>query len=273
MLFPNSNTIRVYDTSVATNANFFTGGLDFNTLENYDPLVSGYAFIIWLNIPSWVDQACNGAFKQFTQKNFKGFSGISDIELQTQNFQYGFAGNEYNVPAGITKGNTEFTLKHQEYSGSPVKNMYQAWISGIADPETGIATYPRLYNCDYSMKNHTGTLLYITTRPDANNVGDNAGNNIEFAALYTNAFPTKIPLGHFEYNDGDHSLAEIDVNFKGNLHIGPKVDALAKEKLKEAYTFVTEGMFEYGSSTTANNITVYESGDINNLGNQTISVL
>jgi hypothetical protein len=272
MLFPNYNSIRVYDTSVGNNANFFTGGLDFNTLENYDPIVTGYAFIIWLSIPSWVDSATNGAFKHFTERNFKSFEGLSDIELQTQAYQYGFNNNEYNVPAGITKNNTEFTLKHQEYSGSPVKNMYQVWVSGIADPETGIATYPRLYNCDYSMKNHTGTLLYIMTRPDANNVSEGI-NNIEFAALYTNAFPTKIPLGNLNYSNGEHNLIETDIAFKGNMHIGPKVDELAKEKLKEAYSFVTEGMFEYGVKPSAEKLETFNFGDITTLGNQSIKTL
>lgn len=253
MILP-SNDIRVYDNSLAEDKSFFTGGLNLQQL-NFDPLISGYAFIIWDKLPKWVEDAYPG-FRKMTEKNFKGFDGISDIELQTQSYSYGFNNNEYNVAAGITKNNTEFTLKHQEYSGSAIKNMYQFWISGIADPETGIATYPRKYGIDYAAKNHTGSLTYIVTRPDANNVDM---KNIEFAAYFTNVFPTKIPLGHFAYSAGDHNLTEIDAPFKGNMHIGPKVDAWAAEQLRKAYTFVTEDMFDpsNGGNYAGNTIVDY----------------
>lgn len=241
-----STEIKVYDSNLAKNQSFFTGGLNLQEL-NFDPLVTGYAFIIWTKLPQWIEQEFPG-FKSMTQKNFKSFDGISDMELQTQAYSYGFNSNEYNVAAGISKNNTEFTLKHQEYSGSPIKNMYQYWISSISDPETGIATYPVKYNMDYAMKNHTGELMYIVTRPDVNNVNK---KNIEFAAYYTNVFPTKIPLGHLNYSQGDRNLVEIDITFKGNMHISAKVDRYAKVLLNSTYSFVVEGMFDPQNSSIA----------------------
>lgn len=256
MILPGSE-LRVYDNSLANSNSFFTGGLNLQKLE-FDPLVTGYAFIIWVKVPTWVNSAFPG-FRSMTEKNFKGFDGLSDIELQTQSYQYGFANNDYNVAAGITKGNTEFTIKHQEYSGNPIKNAYTYWVSGIADPETGIPTYPVVHGLDYAAKNHTGALLYIVTRPDANNV---SMNNIEFAAYISNVMPTKIPLGHFNYSQGSHDLVEIDIPLKGNLHIGPKVDAFAHKMLKNAYTFVTEDMFdpENGGNYTGKTIADYTPG-------------
>jgi hypothetical protein len=256
MILPGSE-IRVYDNSLAQNNSFFTGGLNLQKLE-FDPLVTGYAFIIWVKVPSWVQSVFPG-FKSMTEKNFLSFDGLSDIELQTQSYQYGFANNDYHVAAGITKNNTEFTIKHQEYSGSPIKNAYSYWVSGIADPETGIPTYPVVHNIDYAAKNHTGALLYIVTRPDANNVGM---KNIEFSAYITNVMPTKIPLGQFAYDQGNHDLVQIDIPLKGNMHIGPKVDAFAHKMLKNAYTFVTEDMFdpENGGNYTGKTIGDYTPG-------------
>lgn len=246
--------IRVFDSNLAMNDSFYNGGLNLKQL-NFDPLITGYAVIIWDKVPSWVEKDYPG-FRQFTQKNFKSLTGISDFELQTQAIQYGFGNNEYNVAGGITKSNTEFTLKHQEFSGSPVKNMYQHWVTNIADPETDIATYARLYGMDYAAKNHTGSLMYIVTRPDVNNVDK---NNIEFAAYWTNVLPTKVPLSHFEYNQGDRNTVEIEIPFKGNMHISAAVDNYAKELLRSSYSYVTEGMFD---PTNANqggkNITVFE---------------
>lgn len=256
MILPGSE-VRVYDSTLATSNSFFTGGLNLQKLE-FDPLVTGYAFVIWVKVPSWV-QATFPGFKAMTEKNFKGFEGLEDMELQTQQQNYGFANNEYSVPAGITKNNSDFNIKHQEFSGSPIKNMYQYWVSGIADPETGIPTYPVVHGIDYAAKNHTGALLYIVTRPDANNVEK---KNIEFSAYISNVFPTRIPLSHFNYSQGSHDLVEIDVPLRGNLHIGPKVDAFAHKMLKQAYTFVTEDMFdpENGGNYTGKTIGQYVPG-------------
>lgn len=258
MILPHHN-IKV-DTS-----NFFNGGLELTNkqLQNFDPLVTGYAFIYWVSVPKWLDGGGTAAsgnavgngvsdgagggnagfsnFKDLTQRNFKSLQGISDIEIDTQAYQYGFANNEYNVAAGITKANTEITLKHQEFSGSPIKNAYQAWASGIRDPETGIATYPAMYGLEYKASNHTGELLYIVTRPDGNTVNY---NNIEFAAYFTNVFPTRIPLAHFNYDQGDKSVVEIEIPLKCNMHISAKVDAYAQTVLKKIYSFRTEGLFD-----------------------------
>lgn len=235
-----SNTgIRIYDNTIANNANFFKGSMNLQNLE-FDPLITGYAFIVWTKIPSWVEKEYPG-FKAMTQKNFLAFSGLDDIELQTSQLQFGFNANEYNAASGIQKNNTTFNLRHAELSGSPIKNMYQFWVTGIRDPETGIATYPKAYNLEYAAKNHTGELMYIVTRPDANNVDK---KNIEFAAYYTNVFPKKIALGHLNYEQGQHDDQTIDMPFNGNLHISPQVDEYAIELLRTTYSFRTESMFD-----------------------------
>ena len=238
MIKPGSN-IRVFDTQLATQQSFFTGGLNLKQLA-LDPLVVGHAFIVWTKLPKWVVSEYPG-FKALTEKNFKAFGGIDDIELQTQAYQYGFGNNEYNVATEITKANTTFSIRHQEYSGSPIKNGYQHWVSNILDPETNISTYPKIYGMEYAAKNHTGELMYIVTRPDVNNIDK---KNIEFAAYYTNVIPTKIPLSHFEFTQGDNNLAELEQSFRGNMHISAKVDNYAKKLLATTYAFVTEGLFD-----------------------------
>jgi len=244
-MIKSGTSINVFNTTAASNASFFTGSLNLKELA-FDPLVTGYAFIIWTKIPSWVEKEYP-QFKKFTQRNFKGFSGLEDMELQTQSYQYGFNNNDYNVAAGITKNNTEFTMRHQEYSGNPIKNMYQLWVSGIADTETGIAPYAAMYGLDYAAKNHTGELMYIVTRPDANNV---TKKNIEFAAYYTNVMPKRIPISHFEYTQGEHNLVELEIPFTGNMHLSARVDKYAKTLLSQhGYAFVPEGLFNPQSAT------------------------
>jgi hypothetical protein len=182
-----------------------------------------------------------------TQKNFKGFSGLDDMTLNTATYNHSFNNQEYKVNAAIEKGNSAFTLTHQEFSGSAIKNMYQAWVTGISDPATGIATYPKIFNMEYAAKNHTGELMYIVTRPDANNVEH---NNIEFAAYYTNVFPTKLPLSHLNFDEGTHDAPTISEDFVGNANISPNVDNYAAELLKTTYSMVSEGMFNPDQDVT-----------------------
>lgn len=229
--------VFVYDTNYASQGHFFTGTLNMLELA-FDPLITGYAFIKWTTVPNWI-MAMYPAFQDMTEKNFKAFGGISDIELGTTGVTHGFNANEYMVATGTQKGNTEFTMTHQEFSGSPMRQMYQFWISGVRDPETGIATYPKLFNTDYAAKNHTGELMYIVTRPDANNVDR---TNIEFAAYYAAVMPTRILLGHFNHTIGTHDAVEYEQNFKGNFYISSKVDAFANVILKQR----TYGMLEMG---------------------------
>ncbi|QXN67902.1 hypothetical protein FPHOBKDP_00148 [Listeria phage LPJP1] len=252
MLKPGSSA-RVFDNDLAKGKSFFTGSMNTQELQ-FDPFVTGYAFILWTKVPTWVEKSFPG-FRSQTQKNFKEFSGISDMELQTAEYTHTFNNNAYRFNSGITKNNTEFTLRHQEFSGNPITNMYNLWVSGISDPQTGIATYPKEYNMEYAAKNHTGELLYIVTRPDVNNV---ERNNIEKAFFYTAVMPTRIALNHFNYTLGTHDGAEVEMPFAGNLHIGPLVDDYAKEMLRKTYSFNAQGMFNpQDGSIAGENIAVF----------------
>lgn len=230
--------INVFNSTKATNNSFYNGTLNFNQLD-YDPLVTGYAVIIWDKLPSWVESEYPG-FKALTQKNFIALSGIEDFQIETQEWQYGFNNNTYNTAVGITKNNQEFTITHKEFSGSPIKNAYQHWTTNIFDPETGISPYGRMYGLDFKAMNHTGSLLYIVLRPDANNIEK---NNIEFAAYFTNVFPKKTPLSHFEFQQGTRDHVQIEIPFSGVMHISAAVDNYAKEKLKESYSYICMGMY------------------------------
>lgn len=225
--------------SLASAADFFTGAV--NTVSQpVDPLVTGYAFIKWLKMPSWVTQKFPG-FAELTEKNFKAFQGLDDIEISGIGVQAGFTNSETQFAGGISK-NDGFSLTHNEFSGSPIARGYGFWASGIRDPETGVANYPKDFSLEYAARNHTGELMYIVTRPDANNK-DNA-HIIEFAAYYTNVMPTKIPLGHFNFTAGNQESPQIEMPFFAQRHVGEKVDLLAKTVIKNTYNFMTANDFK-----------------------------
>lgn len=208
--------------------NFFNGAL-MHGANSYDPYVSGYAYIKWLHVPKWVESGDSdeqpvyaNQFRQLSEKNFKGFGGLADIELDTGGITSGFTGNELHYAKGIGNKPTEFTLKYQEQSGSPLTRVYNKWVAGIRDPRTGVATYAKQHKIDYHSRNHTGTLLYVNTRPDADNKDKKI---IEFAAIITHVMPKKMIFNHFNYESGSHDFVEQEMSFSGYLHMGADVDA------------------------------------------------
>jgi hypothetical protein len=221
-----------------TDANFFNGSVPMENTA-HDPYVSGYAFIKWLKVPTWIPNP--EQFKAYSEKNFKAFSGLSNISMGTAGVKAGFTETEVAYATSISKQG-EFSLKYQQHSGGPLKTIYDAWVSGIRDPKTGIATYPLTSGLPYHSSNHTGVLLYVVTRPDANNFG---GKNIEFAALYTKVMPTIIHLDHYNFESGSHDVTESDQEFKAYMHIGAKVEDFAANYMQSTgtYTFYNENEF------------------------------
>ena len=213
------------------NGSFFTG-VDDQVNLYLDPIVTGYAFIYWVDLPDWFKEDADlKYFKQLSEKNFRSFQGINSIELNTAQLQTGFAGHEINAVTGISRQNTEFQIGHKEFSGSPMTKMYQKWISMIRDPRTGVALYPKLYNVEYGARNHSGQLLYIMTRPDATNAGKNV---VEYACFYSNVVPTNVPLDSlYNFEIGSQDSPQIEITFKGFPEIGPNVNAYAEKILKE----------------------------------------
>lgn len=213
------------------NGSFFTG-VDDQVNLYLDPIVTGYAFIYWVDLPNWFEKDADlKYFKQLSEKNFRSFQGINSIELNTSQLQTGFAGHEINAVTGISRQNTEFQIGHKEFSGSPMTKMYQKWISMIRDPRTGVALYPKLYNIEYGARNHSGQLLYIMTRPDATNAGKNV---VEYACFYSNVVPTNVPLDSlYNFEIGSQDSPQIEITFKGFPEMGPNVNAYAEKILKE----------------------------------------
>jgi hypothetical protein len=251
---------------------FFTGTDDLINIP-FDPIVTGYAFIWWVQLPSWFEKDPDlKYFKQMTQKNFRSFQGIGNIDLTTAEQQTGFANNSFDVATGITKGNTEFTLTHKEYSGGIMRKLYQKWITYIRDPRTGIALYPRLFEVDYGARNHTGQILYVVVRPDVTNTDKDI---VEFAAFYSNVMPTVIPLGDlYNYEQGTQDSPLVTITFKGFVEIGPDVETYAKRILRTEILRVTEDSsgipFVDSYATNTDTTSILNAGvlkDIYNSGN------
>ena len=234
------------NTEVAKSPEFFTGTYNAKEIP-VDPFVSGYAFIKWVRIPPWVTERFPG-FQEITEKNFRTFTGLDDLEVTALSVQGGFTASEVNFAGSITKPDG-FTMSHNEFSGLPITRSYTYWVSSIRDPETGVATYPANHGLEYSARNHTGELFYIVTRPDANNRDNTA--IIEFAAYYTNVLPTRMPMSFLNYTAGTNEAAPIEMSFFAQRHTGQIIEEHAQGLLSSLYDFQTAGDFTVNTAATS----------------------
>lgn len=250
---PLVHSLKTAKTSKATpkQPTFFNGWVGTGSNKG-DPYVSGYAFIKWLRIPNWIDKALaltankDMSFAAYSEKNFKSLSGLSNIELEFDAIKAGFSQNETMFAKSLGQKSSEISIKYQEHSGGGLKAYYDAWITGIRDPKTNVATYPKRFGIPYHHNNHTGTLLYVVTRPDADNwlAAKGEDNIIEFAAIFTGIVPTTINIEHFNFESGNHEFVENEQKFKCYMHMGSKVEEIAYTVMaNNHYLFAHEDSF------------------------------
>ena len=72
-----------YLEAASGDSNFFTGGTNDN-LQNYDPLVTGQAFIMWTRFPFWVQKEFPNC-KSLLEKK-RGYINCSNKECDYKEF-------------------------------------------------------------------------------------------------------------------------------------------------------------------------------------------
>lgn len=215
--------------------NLFTGLVKThnNMVEQFDLFTTGYAFFKWLRLPEFMeknDSDFADKFRAVTENDFMSLSGIPDYKLDTDQTAHGFTGNEMVSPTNMKKEGTTFTLKFKELAGSPIREMFQYWLTGIRDPETGLAHGHGFFEDNkYSLRNYTGELLYVVTDP----TGGYNKNSIEFACAWTRVFPTVVPRDHLNFNIGEHNNnVELSIEFAGNMHESDDIRTIAKSVME-----------------------------------------
>ena len=224
-----------FNKNVTTDVNFFNGMFNASSKLAADPYITGYGYAIWLRYPKCVDAAEWKSFEKMFYQNFRSLEGISDITLETTNLGFGFANNESNFASTIQKGNTEFSVNHVELSGSIMRKFYENWIFAVRDPLLGVSTYSADGKTPYSEKNHTGDLLYFTTKPvllTAENIKD----ILEFACVYRNVMPKNVPLNQMNMSEGSHDTVNFSQSFKGDMFYNSNIMDFVISKVTEIKT-------------------------------------
>lgn len=268
-IFPNAEN-NPLDYVKGRGSQYFTG-IDDLINHKFTKLVSGYAYIYWVSLPSWFEKDDDlKYFKAMTEKNILSFQGLSPVTLSTTSYNIGFAGNEASIPTGIERGNSTFTIEHTEYSGSPYRRLYQKWVSMIRDPRTGIAPYCKLFGVEYGPATYTGELLYITVRPDANN---DTTDILESAVYWSNVYPTNFDLSMYNFTRGSQESPTFTAEYQGVPDFGPYVDDYARYVLKNYIlnsAYDEDGMYKWLTTYGADENTkaVADSGTLKSIYNR-----
>lgn len=222
-----------------TGYSLFLGGLNVKSkaLEQYNPQKTGYSRIFFVKMPVYMKAIMPNKtknFKHIMEYGFKSIDGIQNLQMEFEQITGGYAGRSFEIPTILKDETNAITIKVQEMSGSPIREYVEMWLTGISDPQTGMAHYHGAmdapYNIEYAQSNHTAEAIYVST--------DATGRNIEFACLLSNMVPKMVKRDQFNFESGTHNTVEYDVEYTCTMYTSPDVNSVAS-KLLDKYKILT----------------------------------
>ena len=247
---------------------YFLGGVDVTqqNLDQFTPFIQGVSRIFMYQPPIFMDKAYHEEtvrFKSILESGYTRVSGIGDISVEFTTFEGGFNADKFNTVASATDETDTLTITVYEQTGSPVREYLDTWVTGTRDIRTGIAHYHGALNqyadvVKYGEKYHTAEFIYMVLDPTA--------QEIEYACMFAQAFPTKVPKDHLNYEKGTRENVSLDLEFRCKKYESPAINRVAQYYLansKVEYNYlaftpnITEAQvkaatagFNYGSGNT-----------------------
>ena len=210
----------------------FMGGLDITSknIDQFDPLRTGYARIFIVKLPRFMevmDIDASKRFKHLLEMGFIGVDGIQNTSMDTEDITGGYAGNKFQIPSVVKDETDSVTIKVYEFSGSPIREYTDTWMTGISDPLTGISHYHGVISdtCQFKASNHTMEMIFIQTDPTGRE------DSIEYACMFANMMPKVVKKDHFNYEPGSHPAVQIDLEFTATRYESPQINEVAQALL------------------------------------------
>ena len=149
------SNIKRYDSSFIRNYSLFLGGMNttYKSLQQYDPLRTGYNRIFFVKMPTFMEKLMPEETKNIRhlmEYGFTSIQGIQNTTLETEAMTGGYAGRSLEMPTVSKDETNEITLQLYEFAGSPLREYIDMWITGIADPHTGLIDLVPLHSNVYS---------------------------------------------------------------------------------------------------------------------------
>jgi hypothetical protein len=258
-----------------TQYSLFLGGLDVTNgaLQQYDPLRTGYGRIFVVRRPMFLESIFDVAtdnsenkkkldnFFHMLEYGFLSVDGIQNTTMEFESITGGYAGRSFEIPTLSKDDTNSITMRVYEMAGSPIREVIDTWITGIADPYTGLTHYHGALDklskaADSTIPvvgqyYHTAEMIYVAT--------DSTGRstNIEYACLLCNMVPKIVKKDHFNYEAGTHNLVQYDIEFTATKYESIQINAVAAELLKKQtiladYTYFQDknlGTYNYKNNT------------------------
>lgn len=243
--------------STITNKGYWLGGTDAtrSALDQYDLLRRGYGRLFILKMPYYVEQLLPDAskkFKHLLEFANVGIDGIAGYSVDFGSVTAGYAGNTIEVPINAKDDTNSITVKLYETSGSLIRTYIDFWITGVADPYTGLSHYHGARelvssNIVCSQANQTMEALYVAT--------DQSGTEVEYACLLSNMFPKESNHDHFNYEPGSHDLVDISINFTATKYMSSQINALGKAAINKYQILKNYLNYQHDDYAAANALT------------------
>lgn len=260
------SNIKKYSNADITNYALFLGGLNATNkaLVQYDPLKTGYARLFVTQLPKFMEVIMpdeSKRFKHLLETSFTSVQGIGNYNMDFEAMSGGYAGKQMEVPTLLKDDTQTITISLYEQAGSPVREYVEMWLSGIADPQTGIGHYHGALdvanaNITYSQASHSAEMFYVQTDPTGRSSG------IEYAAMLANMVPRSVKKDQFNYESGTVQLVKYDIEFSCTKYESAQVNEICKA-LMDKYQII-QNYINFNSGYTTN--------EINNLTNYSSSI-
>lgn len=212
------------------------GVVDFSQIGQFDQFETGYSFLSVLKMPKFLEilaeqdtgvaQMVN-SFKHMLQYEFRGLSGLPDIQGET--FEITDGSNTQILINNVTR-DTSVTLSspYFERSGSLITKFAEYYLTGIKDPMSKAKTYHGLIKnnlLEPSLENEVFTFMYYVT--------DNTMLRLEKAYLLANVQLTKAETSMYDTTKGDIANKELSLEWNCFPITGYEVDKAAKVLLQD----------------------------------------
>ena len=237
------SNIKQYTSDSITNYSLFLGGLDVTSksLDQYDPLKTGYGRIFFVKMPVFMEKIMPAQTKRVRHLMEYGFTridGLGNLTLEHEQITGGYAGRQFDVATTSKDDTNEITISMYEMAGSPLREYFEMWISGISDPHTGLAHYHGATIdgsangalLQYKQANHVAEAIYVATDPTGKSSG------IEYACLLTNMMPKSVKKDQFNFESGQHNLVQMDIPFTAVKYESPQINKVAKGLIQRFQT-------------------------------------
>ena len=229
----------------------YRGVTDFTNIGQFNQFESGYSFLSVIQMPKFIEEAASRntkvadmafSYKHMLEYEFRGLSGLPDIQGQTGSITDGI--NEIQYINRVTMDTSAtVSMQYFEKTGGLITKFAEYYLTGIKDRISQAKTYHGLIRngiLEPGLENEVFTLLYYVT--------DNTMLRLEKAVLLANAQLTVSDTSMYDSSRDNINNVEKTISFNCFPIMGLEVDKAASVLLQDITGVKIDGTGDSASS-------------------------